>query len=323
MKREQLCIIGSLPETAGIGGVTRHVERLLQALDNRGIQYFFVDYKKESVRYILGIIARSKVIHLHCSNKKFQFLCILWGLMCRTKTIFTIHSDFKNNKFLNKLFLYGSVFLASCPIAINIRSYDICKKINSKTVLISAFIPPVTQESLDTHTETLLSRMDQNRIMVSTNAYNISYDNKGDEVYGIEFLIEFFTKQSQRYNLVISDPSGNYRKRYPGTYDNVYFIDYPHNYFELLKHMDIFIRDTSTDGDSISVKEALFLGIDVLCTDVVDRPDGTILFKYNDEQSLMRALSSVGKGSHSTNKCEHVTCDAVAQIVGIYSYFLK
>lgn len=87
IQQKPLCIIGTLPDTAGIGGVTRHVERLLQALDNRGVSYRFVDYKKESIRYILRIITCSKVIHLHCSNKKFQFLCI-FGLFYVTRSRF-------------------------------------------------------------------------------------------------------------------------------------------------------------------------------------------------------------------------------------------
>ena len=323
IQQKPLCIIGTLPDTAGIGGVTRHVERLLQALDNRGVSYRFVDYKKESIRYILRIITCSKVIHLHCSNKKFQFLCIFWAFLCHKKSIFTIHSDFKNNKFINKLFLRLSVFFASCPIAINQSSYEICKKINSKTVLVSVFLPPIFQDKLDIQTEHLLKQMDKNKIWVSTNAFNISYDNNGNEVYGIEFLIEFFSKNSQRYILLISDPSGNYQKRYPGTYENIYFVNYPHSYFELLKHMDVFVRNTSTDGDSISVREALYLGLKALCTDVVDRPNGVILFKYNDEQSLKRALGNVKKDGRERGAEENVACDTVTQIVAIYSSFLK
>lgn len=87
--------------------------------------------------------------------------------------------------------------------------------------------------------------------------------------------------------------------------------------------MDVFVRNTSTDGDSISVREALYLGLKALCTDVVDRPNGVILFKYNDEQSLKRALGNVKKEGRERGAEENVACDTVTQIVAIYSSFLK
>ena len=75
--------------------------------------------------------------------------------------------------------------------------------------------------------------------------------------------------------------------------DNIFFIDYPHPYFEVLKHSDFFIRNTSTDGDALSVKEALWLGVPALCSDVVDRPEGVRLFKYNDKDSFEACLNSI------------------------------
>ena len=54
--------------------------------------------------------------------------------------------------------------------------------------------------------------------------------------------------------------------------------------------MDFFVRNTSTDGDALSVKEALFLGVPTICTDVVDRPKGVMLFKYCDRDSFENCL---------------------------------
>lgn len=50
------------------------------------------------------------------------------------------------------------------------------------------------------------------------------------------------------------------------------------------------IRNTPTDGDSLSVKEALYLHKPILATDAVSRPKGVILFKYNDEESFSEAV---------------------------------
>ena len=53
------------------------------------------------------------------------------------------------------------------------------------------------------------------------------------------------------------------------------------------------IRATATDGDALSVREGLYLGCPVIATDRVDRPEGVILYHYNDRESLTRALSEI------------------------------
>ena len=62
--------------------------------------------------------------------------------------------------------------------------------------------------------------------------------------------------------------------------------------FELMKVTDVFVRNTSTDGDSLSVKEALYLHKKVICSDAVDRPLGVRLFHYSDSESLESCLAN-------------------------------
>ena len=120
-----------------------------------------------------------------------------------------------------------------------------------------------------------------------------------------------YFKKSSDYILLISDPSGNYSKRYERSglkvEGNVLFINYPHPYFELLKYVDCFVRNTSTDGDALSVKEALYLGMPTLCTDVVDRPDGVRTFKYCDRDSFDKAMNTPSKeNGHIENGAEKI-----------------
>ena len=92
--------------------------------------------------------------------------------------------------------------------------------------------------------------------------------------------------------LLISDPTGQNKEKYESMAKNVMFISYPHSYYEILKRVDISIRNTSTDGDSLSVKESLYLGCRTICSDVVNRPAGCYLFHYNDAGSLTKAIES-------------------------------
>ncbi|QAT84450.1 group 1 glycosyl transferase [Corallococcus coralloides] len=58
----------------------------------------------------------------------------------------------------------------------------------------------------------------------------------------------------------------------------------------LLSQSDVFIRPTTHDGDSLSVREALALGVPCVASDVCARPEGTRLFKAGDERALAQAV---------------------------------
>lgn len=298
-----LLIIGPDLHMHGIGGVTMHVQRLRDYLDNNNYPYKFRDYKSNKYHVLLREIFRGDVVHLHVSNPVYMFLLALSSKVLRKKIILTLHGNYgRFNRWKNLLVRYA-IRMATTPIVINEKTFSICKCFNKDTVLIPAFIPPQNVEKLQKEILDLIDRLKvQGKKIFSTNAYNLSCDKEGRDTYGIDFLVDFF-KESIDKALIVSDPSGNYKKRFEGVQcDAVFFINYPHSYFELLKHVDFFVRNTSTDGDALSVKEALYLGVPSLCTDVVDRPEGVGLFKYSDKESFEIAINMHIKGnSHIEN----------------------
>jgi glycosyltransferase involved in cell wall biosynthesis len=58
----------------------------------------------------------------------------------------------------------------------------------------------------------------------------------------------------------------------------------------LIARSDAFVRPTLEDGDSISVREALALGVPVVASRVGMRPEGTILFRPGDAEDLAEKL---------------------------------
>lgn len=71
-----------------------------------------------------------------------------------------------------------------------------------------------------------------------------------------------------------------------------------------LRAGDVVVRSTSVDGDAITVREALALGVPVVASDTAFRPDGVILFRKGDVSDLMAKLTQVltapAGGSRST-----------------------
>lgn len=58
----------------------------------------------------------------------------------------------------------------------------------------------------------------------------------------------------------------------------------------LIASADIFLRPTLADGDSVSVREALSLGVRVVASDVGRRPAEVALFRAGDRADLARAV---------------------------------
>jgi glycosyltransferase involved in cell wall biosynthesis len=65
----------------------------------------------------------------------------------------------------------------------------------------------------------------------------------------------------------------------------------------LMSQADAFIRPTTHDGDAISVREALALGVPCVASDVCRRPEGTFLFHAGDPADLaLRVRQAIAEG---------------------------
>jgi len=159
--------------------------------------------------------------------------------------------------------------------------------------MLSAFIPPIDKGTLPNYVSEIISKAKKDGYeIIASNASVMSFTEKGDETYGISFLIDYF-KNHPKYFLCVSDPSGQYAEKYHrDNFNNVLFITEKHSFYRLIELSDIVLRPTATDGDALSVKEGLYLKKKVITTDIVDRPDGVVLFHYNDAESLTKALAS-------------------------------
>jgi glycosyltransferase involved in cell wall biosynthesis len=167
------------------------------------------------------------------------------------------------------------------PIVINEKSFKIAQKLNNRTQLISAFIPPPSIEELPEQIQNAIHDLQINYDQIfCTNAYNVSYDKYNREIYQISDLVSLFSTYTKKA-LIVSDPSGAYFKLLEAKKTiipaNIYFITIPHDFNAIIKESACMIRFTSTDGDSLSVKEALIAGVPVIATNVVDRPSGVTL----------------------------------------------
>ena len=58
----------------------------------------------------------------------------------------------------------------------------------------------------------------------------------------------------------------------------------------LMSRCDAFLRPTTADGDSVSVREALCLGTPCIASDAAIRPQGTVVFRSEDSKDLAKKV---------------------------------
>jgi glycosyltransferase involved in cell wall biosynthesis len=277
----KILIIGRLPPP--VGGVTTYLKRLTNSLRHHRFAFSFCDIQKDSWADILLKIARHRIIHIHFSNPAAQ---LLFALLCRAsfkKLIITYHGKWGRYGLAGNIAVKLSARFAHVPIVQEHASMREAMLCNSRSQLVSTYISDseITPLSAEWHTKICKSSHNY-QATFCTNAWNVVFDKNGREIYGISDLIKRFAVYPE-YRLLISDPSGNYRsyikKHIPNISENILLINHLHDFRSVLMLSDAFIRNTTTDGVSLSIHEAHELKIPVLASAAVDRPIFCSVFK--------------------------------------------
>jgi glycosyltransferase involved in cell wall biosynthesis len=283
----KIIIIGTLPPP--IGGVSIYNERLFDFLQQEeGIDVDFIDYKRHSLPQVLKALSGHKIIYLNCSSSLFRLALALISRLMNKKFIVTFHGNVERHtktvNVIDKLILK----LATLSIVLNRQSFNFAIRYSKRVFLGTSFIAPVTPKELSPDLKTFIAGCRKNyKIICSSNAHNVSADKFGNEIYQIRFLLDIF-RELKDCCIILSDPSGMYSnyllKNSVDIPPNVFVIKETHSYFELLKETDVMLRITTTDGDSISVREALYLHKIVIASNAVDRPAGVITVNISKEE---------------------------------------
>jgi len=289
-----LLILGKCPPPTG--GVTIHVFRLVEHLKRADVKFYHsgLTPKEIGTSCFFILFRKYKLIHLHSSSPLLRFVMSFWCWLTRNRLAITYHGSLGRYGKMKNCFDYASLFFCRYPILLNEDSHKKALLINNKSNLISAFFPPLDADPLDQSLIDELTLLKKNfQVVFCTNAYDVTFDKYGNEIYSITDLVRIFNRLREA-SLVISDQSGNYIKylRDSGCRisRNIKFITNHHSFVEIIKLTDCMIRATTTDGDSISVKESLYFATPVIASDCISRPPGVILYNSGDMNDLFEKI---------------------------------
>ena len=252
-----------------------------------------VDPRRDGLLRTAAALARHRISHVHLSHPAAMFVCVGWARLCGRASVLTVHGDLGRFRGWRRTLARAAVRLASVPLLLNDLSWQVASRLNPRARRLSAFIPETETPPLpDTLAAALMAHTRRGATLIASNAFNLAYDGHGREIYGIFELIDWCRRRE--YLLVVSDPSGNYHRAAQAQLPaarraHVLFLCGPHSFCAVLAHCTLFVRHTITDGDSLSIHEALGMGKPVWAMSVVPRPAGTLIYTTLDEIDIERS----------------------------------
>jgi glycosyltransferase involved in cell wall biosynthesis len=149
--------------------------------------------------------------------------------------------------------------------------------------------------------------------IVSTYGSKLILDLLGNDVYGFDLCLEMthdLKRHFPQIGILILLPDIRLIEYFAelqqrvvglGIKDNVCFLTGPtENAGSIWCRSNVFVRATNTDGDAISVREALSLHVPVVASDASPRPEGVVLFRSRDQADLTESVRRVLAGQDTT-----------------------
>lgn len=280
------------------------------------------------------------IVHYH-GLENMKFIWFLHRYM-RKKIVITVHSAmiesfYRRTDRVNKHYMQKLAYSDVQWIAVSTQARDCMERLPFRFKLdipvIAAYVPNEEGPSAPLASDMSEYIAGHDKIIAF---YGRSFMlNDGVDVYGFDIALEMYSrivaevKDRVGFVFCLSDDSEKdkiellHRKaRELGIDDRIYWqIGAIDNMKSLWEKTDVYVRPTSTDGDSVAVREVIGLGVRVVATDVCPRPEEVILFRYNDLEDFIEKVKSaviLGKRDRKVNdsyyKCMRGMFDKILSV---------
>lgn len=302
------------------GGVSIHIKRLITIIDKNCIKTKIINKSFKSF-FIKMFFIKKGIYHIHLTGWK---TIVMLGILsiCRKKIILTLHSinfdkEYKQSNKLLKKILRWSMKQIPIIVCVNEQIKKGCLMLGvleKHLKVISPYINPMIikneYNNIDKSLWNFIEKKQKNNYRILTANGNIRFYNNED-LYGLDLLIEMLYKLKQdNYKAALVFALLGYNnqtkqereyfnclleriKKYHLTADIYIYKVENTEYYPILDKSDIFIRPTNTDGDAISLREAIYLKKPNIASEASLRPAETILFKNRNVNELFNKTKYV------------------------------
>jgi len=321
------------------GGIATHIAALRQRLDKSGIKNNVASFDSLSA---LWRVFNHHIIHSHEISARSKILLPLLTFL-RKRIILSVHGDglqdqlttnqvLKLNPFgknlLRKALTHYDVIIAANH---KIRQLLISLRVNEDRVfVIPEFIPVENDWDYKVH------RPDIDAFINGRRMFFLSGDLRkyeGVYLYGFDLIFEFaknHTPLEKQICFLINVTNDQDRRsieeleqmRIRHHLENFIYINRKPlpSVFSVIKDSFALIRATNTDGNSVSILEALYVNVPVIASDVVDRPKSCLLFKSRDQKDLSDKILYLANNYSKIKGNISETFDSFERIKKIYEF---
>lgn len=322
IERKRIGVLGNYPPP--LGGVSVHIQRVMDALktQHNTVYHFDTSKRGNSIVYCIKlffflICKRLDIVYYHTidlNRTLYECRFLLWMKKYLNYRFVVVEHNcrylYTKNKSYKKKFnacmqrVDQLVLIGHSTWQSYIKNRIIVPKC---TTIESAFLPPDVRfecaiiATYQTESDIFLTNHSP---IIMANAFQLSMLD-GKDLYGIDLCIQSLIelkKEFPRIGLLIVMAQLGDKKYYDHLQqeiaindltDNVCFVIGKQELWPLLKKADLFVRPTLSDGESVSVQEALYFSIPVVASDAVSRPPQATIFASGDAQDLYHKSSTM------------------------------
>ena len=336
-KKKLITIIGPFGE---VGGVSIHIKRLTELLDNH-FDFIIINesrikklndskiinLRSYSINKYLRAIFNAEIVHIHSGKNLLRIFHLCISFILNSPSIITLHS-YRNPSFAIRFILRHLPFRT---IAV---SQEIQEKLQGNTcVVLNAFIPPISEkkEILDGKILDKVNELKSHgRFIITGNAFRL-VEYQGKDLYGVDQLIElaemlkhekikvsiiFFIGSLVNCENKYHEFQGLIKAKDVGKY--ILLINKQVPFINIIQECDLIVRPTLSDGDALTIREALHYHKPVIASDVVKRPEGTILYKTANVKDLLSKIKRVISNGIQSKKIDTTNQDYKNVYLKIY-----
>lgn len=309
----KVVVVGRFPPP--IGGVSVFVERKYASLRSDGAEKIDLGNFLWPLKMLVARVSGGRVFYLNTGNVYFLLACYFLGSI-GSAYIYDHNASRRNwgRGFREWIF----VFLVKRALGVRVvhehlrAGYEL-RGLAGKVAVESPFIPPdetrrdAVYATYDLEVRQFVEGEGFYKIGLSASKYVL--DEEGRDVYGIKTLVKTLKYlrgfpypfkcflaiaeySEDALDAALRDSLLDLQKT-----GHLVFIGKQLDFWPIYHGLDLFLRLTTTDGDSVSVREALYFGCGVLASDVVPRPDGVVVYRYGDQDLLNQTVLKMVKGA--------------------------
>lgn len=308
-------VVGPVPPP--IGGVSVFVHRFARHLASQGHAVETIDFDRLSFVGKLFFLVRAVLAPGHCAfylNGVSTSLMLALILRPFPKQLTYHDHSGRGLLALSKLQitifrLFVSRVTELLIVKDHLKRYysDLDIPLPASTKVQNAFLPPPAEDEariIDSYPDDLKRFLRAHSPLILANAYRLVF-HAGEDLYGLDLSVDLMAKIAQthpRAGLVFALAEVDDRAYFDailkrlasqGIQDRVFFLSGQRELWPLFKEAQLLIRPTNTDGDAISIREALYFGCRVIASDVCERPEGVVVFRSRDVEDLVVKVNSV------------------------------